>query len=227
MRHRMSAIIFAATVISCAAQNGDVFSASNRDTLYRNPFLGFSWNAPYRSEEASAVDNSDKRRVLERNRKEGILLQSERTDFFFPDPSQVGCCSSWAPADGEVGGSAYYARGQYRAWIVRAADSASACGVLNPHVPAERKTGGVEIRILRAPYAEQLGAQAFCRADWNAKGKEKYQSIYIREYVTIRRGYAVIFQFRADTERELKGVAKSMASVRFEPDPASTTTGPQ
>lgn len=198
----------------------DPIASTMHDRDYRNPFFHLSWKAPFPSSEAERLRIGDQRvveRIRQANRKDDVLVRSEKQDFFSSNPNQIGCCSSWGSRNGEPGGTAFAEPGQYRVIIANVADKAEPCDVLSRRMPPPGKQADVQTDILAEPTSSSIGGQFFCSAEWRLKGREKYQTVYARDYVTIRKGYALIFQFRADTPRELRSVARSMASLRFEP----------
>ncbi len=101
-------------------------------------------------------------------------------------------------------------------------DEQSPCSVLVAQMTQVSQRGA---QLMLPAQPETVAGQEFCRADWalvGTQGKRAYPGwasvvAVARTYVTLRRGYALTFNFGAPLRRDLDGLAASLRTLRFQP----------
>lgn len=194
-------------VIAQASDRPDSGRVAN--DVYTSDFFGFSialpkgWEVEDREALQKSVDENYKKLYgsdpqpagREAEARAFMLLSAEGRVAEESVPSQVQIAAEQLPED---------------AGVETGKDYLDAVGALPP-------LGGLELKPLHEPAEFKLGGQSFWRQDYSAATtiNGKAVSISYAEYVSIQKGYALIFSFWTDTPEHLAALVKYAESVKF------------
>ncbi|MBV8205416.1 MAG: hypothetical protein JO041_01385 [Acidobacteria bacterium] len=213
-----------------AGADDELFQATVANRVWTNTFLQISWTIPkglylradqerawkFKANPQGAHSYTDSLEKLDREaRKNGVLLQGDNRD-----PETFGLAHS----------DVTDASGRFNVPAPFQQDAATRTFMILAHrVPTANATPAQLIQVAAGALRSQdpslqvdvaaepatIAGLLFASAEW--KRRRNSQDQYYRSYLTVRKGYEVVFTFRAESKKALENIAKSLETITATP----------